>query len=38
MLEESMLPFGLIDDKREPIQEVRILELEHVSFDDWMRS
>jgi hypothetical protein len=38
MLEESMLPFGIIDDKRDMVQDFQVVELEHVSFDQWMRS
>ena len=38
MLEESMLPFGIIDDKRDMVQDFQVVELEHVSFDTWMRS
>lgn len=38
MIEESMLPFGIIDDKRDTKEQVEILELEEMSFDQWMRS
>ena len=38
MLEESMLPFGIIDDKRDMVQDFQVVELEHMSFDTWMRS
>ena len=33
-----MLPFGIIDDKRDMVQDFQVVELEHVSFDTWMRS
>jgi hypothetical protein len=38
MIEESMLPFGLIDDRQDKIEQFEVVELENMSFDDWMRS
>jgi hypothetical protein len=38
MLEESMLPFGLIDDGQKIQPEFEIIELENMSFDQWMRT
>lgn len=38
MLEESTLPFGFINDGNKQIQEFEVVELENMSFDEWMRT
>ncbi|NBW57142.1 terminase [bacterium] len=38
MLEESMLPFGFIESGKTEVQEFEVVELENMSFDQWMRS
>ncbi|NDG31296.1 terminase [bacterium] len=38
MLEENILPFGLINDGNKPPEELEVLELENMSFEQWMRS
>ncbi|NDG33402.1 hypothetical protein EB118_25530 [bacterium] len=38
ILEENILPFGLINDGNKPPEELEVLELENMSFEQWMRS
>ena len=38
MLEESTLPFGFINDGNKQVKEFEIVELENMSFDEWMRT
>ncbi|NDG29183.1 terminase [bacterium] len=38
MLEESMLPFGFINDGNKQVQEFEVVELENMSFEQWMRT
>jgi hypothetical protein len=38
MLEESTLPFGFINDGNKQIKEFEVVELENMSFDEWMRT
>jgi len=38
MLEESTLPFGFINDGNKQVQEFEVVELENMSFDEWMRT
>jgi len=38
MIEENMLPFGLINEGERPVQELEVIDLENMSFEQWMRS
>lgn len=37
-IEEEMLPFGIIEDGNPVLEQPRVVDLERMSFDQWMRS